>query len=78
MFCCFLLLLLANRQLTRFVELKLAGVLVFSAIPFTAVKAIANSTFGETLRKRLEEKKKVAVENSAKFRALAQMARNDR
>ncbi|XP_009788730.1 chlorophyll a-b binding protein 7, chloroplastic isoform X1 [Nicotiana sylvestris] len=56
---------------------ELAGVLVFSAIPFTAVKAIANSTFGETLRKRLEEKKKVAVENSAKFRALAQMARND-
>ncbi|KAK4338804.1 hypothetical protein RND71_040266 [Anisodus tanguticus] len=56
---------------------ELAGVLVFSAIPFTAVKAIANSSFGETLRKRLEEKKKVAVENSAKFKALAQMARND-
>ncbi|KAF3684810.1 putative F-box/LRR-repeat protein-like [Capsicum annuum] len=56
---------------------ELAGVLVFSAIPFTAVKAIANSTFGETLRKRLEERKKVAVENSAKFKALAQMARND-
>ncbi|CAN4123145.1 unnamed protein product [Withania somnifera] len=56
---------------------ELAGVLVFSAIPFTAVKAIANSTFGETLRKRLEERKKVAVENSAKFKALAQMARNN-
>ncbi|XP_019187407.1 PREDICTED: chlorophyll a-b binding protein of LHCII type 1 [Ipomoea nil] len=56
---------------------ELAGVLVFSAIPFTAVKAIANSSFGETLRRRLEERKKAAVDDSAKFKALAETARED-
>lgn len=58
--------------------LKLAGVLVFSAIPFTAVKALANSSLGETLRRRLEERKKAAVDDSAKFKALAEAAREDR
>ncbi|GAV65808.1 Chloroa_b-bind domain-containing protein [Cephalotus follicularis] len=55
---------------------ELAGVLVFSAIPFTAVKAIANSPLGETLRMRMEERKKEALDNSSKFKALCQSARN--
>ncbi|XVF56126.1 hypothetical protein PTKIN_Ptkin06aG0091900 [Pterospermum kingtungense] len=55
---------------------ELAGVLVFSAIPFTAVKAIANSPLGESLQRQLLEKKKEALDNSSKFRALAQKARN--
>ncbi|GFZ10592.1 chlorophyll A-B binding family protein [Actinidia rufa] len=56
---------------------ELAGVLVFSAIPFTAVKAIANSPLGELLQRRLEENKKAAIDNSSKFKALAQKARKD-
>lgn len=51
---------------------------MFSAIPFTAVKAIANSAVGESLQRRLEERKKVAVENSSRFKALAQNARKRR
>lgn len=58
--------------------LKVVGVLVFSAIPFTAVKAIANSPLGESLQRRLEEKKKVSLQNSSKFRALSEKARNER
>ncbi|KAI4389668.1 hypothetical protein MLD38_001869 [Melastoma candidum] len=56
---------------------ELAGVLIFSAIPFTAVKAIANSSLGELLRSRMEERKRLAVENASKFRALAERARKD-
>ncbi|XP_057975612.1 chlorophyll a-b binding protein 7, chloroplastic isoform X2 [Malania oleifera] len=56
---------------------ELAGVLVLSSIPFTAVKAIANSPLGESLQRRMEERKKVAVENSSKFKALAEKARKD-
>ncbi|KFK42074.1 hypothetical protein AALP_AA2G207800 [Arabis alpina] len=56
---------------------ELASVLVFSAIPFTAVKAIANSSLGESLRRKLEERKKEAVENSTIFKAKAQKARID-
>ncbi|KAK2988169.1 hypothetical protein RJ640_020651 [Escallonia rubra] len=68
-----------SRSFTRFKASwqELAGVLVFSAIPFTAVKAIANSPIGEALQRRLEEQKKVAVENSDKFKARAAKARND-
>nr|XP_011464998.1 PREDICTED: chlorophyll a-b binding protein 5, chloroplastic isoform X4 [Fragaria vesca subsp. vesca] len=55
---------------------ELVGVVVFSAVPFTAVKAIANSALGESLQRRLEERKKAAVENSSRFKALAQNARN--
>ncbi|CAK9180254.1 unnamed protein product [Ilex paraguariensis] len=57
---------------------ELAGVLIFSAIPFTAVKAIANSSLGDVLQRRMEEKKKFFVENSSKFKALAKKARKDR
>ena len=58
--------------------MKLAGVLVFSSIPFTAVKAIANSPRGDSLQRRLLERKKFALENSSKFRELAEKARKDR
>lgn len=61
-----------------FLLLKLAGVLIFSAIPFTAVKAIANSPLGESLQRRMEETKKVSLENSSKFKALSLKARNQR
>ncbi|KAJ9135467.1 hypothetical protein P3X46_032648 [Hevea brasiliensis] len=56
---------------------ELAGVLVFSAIPFTAVKAIANSPLGESLQRRMEEKKKVAIQESSNFQALAAKARKE-
>ncbi|KAK7277930.1 hypothetical protein RJT34_22950 [Clitoria ternatea] len=56
---------------------ELAGVLLFSAIPFTAVKAIANSSLGESLQRKMEERKKTAVQNSSKFKALAEDARNE-
>jgi len=58
--------------------LKLAGVLLFSAIPFTAVKAIATSPLGHSLQRRMQEKKKFDLDNSSKFKALAQKARKDR
>ncbi|CAJ2675845.1 unnamed protein product [Trifolium pratense] len=54
---------------------ELAGVLVFSAIPFTAVKAIANSPLGESLQRKMEETKKFAIQNSSKFKAEAHKAR---
>ncbi|RWR72764.1 chlorophyll a-b binding protein of LHCII type 1 isoform X1 [Cinnamomum micranthum f. kanehirae] len=56
---------------------ELVGVLVFSAVPFTAVKAIANSSLGASLQRRLQETKRTAVSNSSKFNALAQKARQD-
>lgn len=56
---------------------EVAGVLVFSAIPFTAVKAIANSPLGETLQRRMEEKKQIYKQNSSKLKALADKARNE-
>ncbi|KAJ4830909.1 Chlorophyll a-b binding protein 7, chloroplastic [Turnera subulata] len=56
---------------------ELAGVVIFSAIPFTAVKAIANSPLGESLQRRLEERKKVAIQQSSKFQELALKARKD-
>lgn len=57
---------------------ELAGVLLFSAIPFTAVKAIANSPLGESLQRNMEETKKSAIQNSSNFKALAEEARNQR
>ncbi|WVY89061.1 hypothetical protein V8G54_037964 (chloroplast) [Vigna mungo] len=57
---------------------SLAGVLLFSAIPFTAVKAIANSPLGESLQRKMEEEKKSAEKNSSKFKALADKARKER
>ncbi|KAG4934570.1 hypothetical protein AAZX31_17G248700 [Glycine max] len=56
---------------------ELAGVLLFSAIPFTAVKAIANSPLGESLQRKMEERKTFAVENSSTFKALAGKARKE-
>lgn len=54
---------------------ELAGVLLFSAIPFTAVKVIANSPLGESLQRKMEETKQLAVKNSSKFKAQAAKAR---
>ncbi|KAI4317065.1 hypothetical protein L6164_024975 [Bauhinia variegata] len=56
---------------------ELAGVLIFSAIPFTAVKAIANSPLGESLQRRMEERKKNFLDNSSKFKALVEKARKE-
>ena len=58
--------------------LKLAGVLIFSAIPFTAVKLIANSPLGERLQRRLQEQKSAAVKDALRQKRLAEMARNQR
>lgn len=57
---------------------ELAGVLLFSAIPFTAVKVIANSPLGESLQRKMEETKQLAVKNSSKFKAQAAKARKQR
>lgn len=56
---------------------ELAGVVIFSAIPFTAVKAIANSPIGESLQSRMKERKKAALAKSSKLNALAEKARNE-
>lgn len=56
---------------------ELAGVLIFSAIPFTAVKAIANSPLGERLQRRLQQQKLGAVEDSIRRNKLAELARTD-
>lgn len=45
---------------------QLVGVLVFSAFPFVAVKAIANSPVGEKLQRRLEKRKEEAKADSDK------------
>lgn len=58
--------------------MKLAGVVVFSAVPFTVVKAIANSPLGERLQRKMKESKKISLSNSTEFKALAQRARNKR
>lgn len=58
--------------------MKVAGVVVFSAIPFTVVKAIANSPVGEELQRRMEAKKKLYKDNSSKFKALSDKARMER
>jgi light-harvesting complex II chlorophyll a/b binding protein 7 len=53
-------------------------VLVFSAIPFTVVKALANSPLGARLRRRLEDRKAAAVAETDALRAAARDARNNR
>lgn len=65
-------------SLVLFGTWELAGVLVFSAVPFTAVKLIANSPLGDSLQRKMEERKKIEVQNSSKFKALSEMAREDR
>ncbi|XP_020577964.1 chlorophyll a-b binding protein of LHCII type 1 [Phalaenopsis equestris] len=65
-----------NQTVTAFrASWELAGVLIFSAIPFAAVKAVANSSVGEMLRRRLEDTKKEAAERSSRFEALARKAK---
>ncbi|KAD4385014.1 hypothetical protein E3N88_25182 [Mikania micrantha] len=48
------------------------------SIPFTAVKAIANSSLGETLQRRMQEQKKVAVNKASLYKAQAENAKKDR
>lgn len=67
-----------RKYMLLLLNLQVAGVLVFSAIPFTAVKAIATSPLGETLQKRLLLQKSAAVEDSIQRNKLAQLARNRR
>ncbi|CAM0950903.1 unnamed protein product [Alopecurus aequalis] len=55
---------------------ELAGVLVFSAVPFTAVKAIANSPLGARLRRRLEDRKASAAAEAEALRAASRQARS--
>ncbi|EFJ13067.1 light-harvesting complex [Selaginella moellendorffii] len=55
---------------------ELAGVLVFSAFPFTAVKAIANSSLGKQLQERMQETK-AAAENSRSAVDAARMRARD-
>jgi light-harvesting complex II chlorophyll a/b binding protein 7 len=57
---------------------EVAGVVIFSAIPFTVVKAIANSSLGEQLRFRLEQTKKSALKEENALRALSKQARETR
>jgi hypothetical protein len=57
---------------------ELAGVLVFSAVPFTAVKALAGSPLGARLRRRLEERKDSAAAEADALRAAARQARRSR
>jgi light-harvesting complex II chlorophyll a/b binding protein 7 len=57
---------------------ELAGVLVFSAVPFTAVKALAGSPLGALLRRRLEARKASAAAEADALRAAARRARSFR
>uniref|UniRef100_A0ACD5XK97 Uncharacterized protein n=1 Tax=Avena sativa TaxID=4498 RepID=A0ACD5XK97_AVESA len=54
---------------------ELAGVLVFSAVPFTAVKALAGSPLGARLRRRLEARKATAAAEADALRAASRQAR---
>ncbi|EPS70787.1 hypothetical protein M569_03972, partial [Genlisea aurea] len=55
---------------------EVAGLLVFSAIPFAAVKAIANSSVGESLQRRMEDNKQFYKDNAAKLKILSEQARS--
>lgn len=57
---------------------QLVGVLVFSAAPFMAVKAIANSSVGVRLRMRMENRKMEEVSKGKEFKAAAAKAREER
>lgn len=56
---------------------ELVGVLVFSAAPFMAVKAIANSSVGVRLRMRMENRKMEEVSKGKEFKAAAAKAREE-
>jgi hypothetical protein len=57
---------------------QLAGVVLFSAFPFTIVKAIANSSIGEQLQQRMLETKAVAKQEAGAARAAESNARDTR
>ncbi|XP_028765764.1 chlorophyll a-b binding protein 7, chloroplastic [Neltuma alba] len=56
---------------------ELAGVLLFSAIPFSAVKVLANSPLGRSLQRRMQARKKIALDDSSIYKTLAQKARKE-
>ncbi|KAH7426710.1 hypothetical protein KP509_10G013700 [Ceratopteris richardii] len=56
---------------------ELAGVLVFSAFPFTIVKAIANSSLGTRLQERMQEYKDRYKEMAGEFELARFKARED-
>ena len=43
-----------EKDFLSFISMQLAGVLLFSAFPFTIVKAIANSSLGTQLQDRMQ------------------------
>lgn len=51
---------------------------MFSAVPFTAVKVIANSSVGVRLRMRMESRKMEDVSRAKEFKAAAAKAREER
>jgi light-harvesting complex II chlorophyll a/b binding protein 7 len=67
-----------NPLLVRASWQELASVLVFSAVPFTAVKTLANSPLGARLRRRLEDRKAAAAAEAEALRAAAREARDKR
>eukprot|EP00271_Cylindrocystis_brebissonii_P005385 TRINITY_DN17397_c0_g1_i2.p1 TRINITY_DN17397_c0_g1~~TRINITY_DN17397_c0_g1_i2.p1 ORF type:complete len:296 (-),score=60.82 TRINITY_DN17397_c0_g1_i2:450-1337(-) len=54
---------------------ELAGVLLFSALPFVTVKAIANSSLGEELQRRMLEQKGEIQRRASDARAAQEAAR---
>ena len=58
--------------------LQLAGVLVFSATPFVVVKAIANSTVGEALQRRLKVRKEEDERQAAAAKCAQEKAKQER
>nr|ADE76510.1 unknown [Picea sitchensis] len=56
---------------------ELAGVLIFSAIPFTAVKAIANSPLAARLQERMQGTKSLAMKEAPEREAATQRARKE-
>lgn len=56
---------------------EVAGVLIFSAIPFTAVKAIANSPLAARLQERMLQTKSLAMKEALEREAATQRARKE-
>lgn len=56
---------------------EVAGVLIFSAIPFTAVKAIANSPLAARLQERMLRTKSLAMKEAMEREAATQRARKE-
>lgn len=57
--------------------MQVAGVFVVSAIPFAAVKGIANSRIGEWLQRGLERRKKLELDKAATLAEVRRQARDE-